>query len=155
MWATQKDTLHAYKLTRWFYVLCTLSQILRRHVKVCYILKTFQFYVFYSSILWRFEINLLNYLFMRSTTIWYWEGKKRAWCVRKTWSYHIYLHLHARVCFFPPLLFICLINNPLKCFDMLRVNSTWMCLQQHANRRKSALKRWNCKCTVLVRVCRG
>lgn len=54
------------------FMLCAsiLSQILRRHTNVYVILKTFQFYVFNSSILSRFEINLLNYLFMRSTTIW-------------------------------------------------------------------------------------
>lgn len=51
-------------------VLCTLSQILRRHTNVYVTLKTFTvLWVLSFSILWRFEINLLNYLFMSSTTI--------------------------------------------------------------------------------------
>lgn len=59
---------HVHKLTRRFYAEPDSQETHRsiRYIEnfpvLCVLLR--------SSILWRFEINLLNYLFMRSTTIW-------------------------------------------------------------------------------------
>lgn len=70
------------------------------------------------SFMFMFMLSFSRDLKLIYWIIYLWAQQKQKWCVRKTWS--MYSIECARV--FNSFSFYLLVNNPLKCFYMLRVN---------------------------------